>query len=194
MICLQVYSDIKNLINMPWIVVSTSSNSKVFLVKSLLSGLYLDSGIPLFGYIGSPWLSVFRSSVLLCMLEISLNLTSLIETCFLPTQMVWQFFFFYFFVSQSISCSMSAISWLISILCIWIASWSILTVIINKLATLQIKKLPKPNNLQAFYCEIKWQNSGRGFTKLIGLLIRIIDKMDFICKIGWSWPIKILQL
>ena len=116
------------------------------------------------------------------MLEISLNLTSLIDTCFLPTRMVWQFFFFYFFVSQSISCSISAISWLISILCIWIASWSILTVIINKLATLQIKKLPKPNNLQAFYCEIKWQNSGRGFTKLIGLLIRIIDNMDFICK------------
>ena len=151
MICLQVYSDIKNLINMPWVVVSTSSNSKVFLVKSLLSGLYLDSGIPLFGYIGSPWLSVFRSSVLLCMLEISLNWTSLIETCFLLTQMVWQFFFFNFFVSQSLSCSRSAISWIISILCIWIASWSILAVIINKLATLQIKQLPKPNNLQACF-------------------------------------------
>ena len=123
---------------------STSSNSKVFLVKSLLSGLYLDSGIP-------SWLSVFRSSVLLCMLEISLNWTSLIKTCFLPTQMVWQFFFFNFFVSQSLSCSRSAISWIISILCIWIASWSILAVIINKLATLQIKQLPKPNNLQACF-------------------------------------------
>ena len=31
-----------------------------------------------------------------------------------------------------------------------------------------------------FYCEIKWQNSGRGYTKLIGLLIQIIDKMDSI--------------
>ena len=155
-------------------------------VKPLLSGKYLDLGIPLVGYIGSPWLSVLRSSLLFGMLEISLNLTSLIETCFLPIQMVWQFFlFFNFFVSLSLSCSRSAISWIISIICFWIASWSILTVIINKLATLQIKQFPKPNNLQAFfYCEIKWQNSGRGFTELIGLLIQIIDKMESI-SIDW---------